>query len=150
VQAAAGQSPAVATDEQLAALAAALAAAQVEFGDHVTGIWCEALGPMVALEWPAAREGLQRPVLRASSEALLSGPHACGPSISVRRQSNADVLGGPGAGGGGGAAAKAEGSLSQSARGALAAYVAVQRVVALLQLKEVGLCRARARLWFGV
>jgi len=122
---AASQTPAAVAPDQLSALESALLAAQLAFGDHVTGIWCEALGPMVGLEWPAAREGLQRPVLRASSEALLSGPHACGPTASVKRQSD-EGSGGKGDG------------LSQSARAALSAYVSVQRVVALVQLKEVG------------
>jgi hypothetical protein len=117
--------PAAASPAQLEALGAALEAAQVELREHVTGIWCEALGPMVALEWPTAREGLQRPMLRASSEALLSGPHACAPAAAVYTA----------AGGGG---AKDDG-LSQSARAALAAYLVVHRVVGLLQLKEVGL-----------
>jgi hypothetical protein len=124
--------PAAASREQLEAVDAALEAAQLELREHVLGIWCEALGPMVALEWPTAREGLQRPVLRASSEALLSGPHACAPAAAV----HAAAGGGGGGGGSGSGAGRGEG-LSQSAQAALAAYLAAQRVVGLLQLKEV-------------
>lgn len=123
-------SPSRPTPQQLAALESALQVAQEGLKGHVAGIWCEALGPMVALEWPAAREQLQRPVLRASSDALLSGPHACGPAAAAHGGSGG---GARGAGGGGG---KGE-ALSQSARWALASYLAVQRVVGLTQLREL-------------
>ncbi|GBF91765.1 hypothetical protein Rsub_04069 [Raphidocelis subcapitata] len=119
----AGASPAVLTSEQHAAVEAALLEARAGLRGRVGGLWCEALGPMVALEWPSARDALQRPLLRASSEALLSGPHATGPAAAAAA----------GRGGGGG---KGDG-LSQSARSALEAYLAVQRVVALLQLREL-------------
>ncbi|KAI8470983.1 MAG: hypothetical protein J3K34DRAFT_520884 [Monoraphidium minutum] len=130
-QAAAGAAatPSLPTPAQAAAVAAALGGAQAAFKAHLGGIWCEALGPMVALEWPAAREQMQRPVLRASSEALLSGPHACGPAAAAGG-------GGEGPRAGGAAAGKGDG-LSQSAREALACYMSVQRVVALLQLSEL-------------
>ena len=111
---------------------------QQQFCRALGGMWCEALVPMVAMEWPAAREMLLRPVLRASTEALLSGSYA----HPLLQQG-----GGGGGGVGGGGSVRDSPSpvlgfvregLSVSAKEAVASYSCVQRVVALQQIEEVG------------
>jgi hypothetical protein len=89
-------------------------------------MWCEAVFPMLAQEWPVSREVLQRPVLRAGSDALLSGTTVW-PLLQALQAAAAS---------GGGAAADA---LSVSGKAALACYLAVQRVVAVTQLQEVSM-----------
>lgn len=101
----------------------AVESARQAFINELGGMWCEAVFPMLTLEWPSAREMLLRPVLRASSEALLSGPHAY-PLLQTRSLN------------GTGQVTDSTG-LSQSARSALRSYYCVQRLVASLQLQEV-------------
>jgi hypothetical protein len=110
--------------------------AQQQFCRALGGMWCEALVPMVAMEWPAAREMLLRPVLRASTEALLSGSHAH--PLLLQQQ-------GSGLGGGRGLGDSpspvlgvVREGLSVSAREAVGSYCCVQRVVALQLIEEVG------------
>jgi hypothetical protein len=110
------------TAHQQQRLQTALSAAQTALLEELSGMWCEAVFPIISNEWPAAREGTLRPVLRASSDTLLGGPALyplCMPCPL------------------GAAAAQAEPPLSSSARAALRVLYAVQRAVALLQLKEV-------------
>jgi hypothetical protein len=109
-------------------LQAAVDAARGEFRQQLHGMWCEAVFPMLAQEWPVSREMLQRPVLRAGSDALLSGTTVW--PLLQRLQAAAAARGASG----GGAAADV---LSESGKAALACYLAVQRVVALTQLQEV-------------
>lgn len=42
---------------------------------QVGGMWTDALVSMMALEWPAAYEGVTRPNLRTGAENLMAGPH---------------------------------------------------------------------------
>jgi hypothetical protein len=114
------------TSQQQQQLQAAVDAARGEFRQQLHGMWCEAVFPMLAQEWPVSREVLQRPVLRAGSDALLSGTTVW-PLLQALQAAAAS---------GGGAAADA---LSVSGKAALACYLAVQRVVALTQLQEVSL-----------
>lgn len=113
--------------QQQQQLQAAVDAAQAEFRQQLCGMWCEAVFPMLAQEWAVSREMLQRPVLRAGSDALLSGT-AVWPLLQGLQAAAA-----PGTGGGG----AAFDALSVSGQAALACYLAVQRVVALVQLQEV-------------
>jgi hypothetical protein len=114
--------------QQQQLLQAAVDAACGEFRQQLRSMWCEAVFPMLAQEWPVSREMLQRPVLRAGSDALLSGTTVW--PLLQGLQAAAAAAGGAGAG----AAADA---LSVSGKAALACYLAVQRVVALTQLQEV-------------
>lgn len=131
--------------EQQEQVAAALEAAQGVFLGQMSSMWCEALFPMLANEWATTREQVLRPVLRASTEGLLCGSQ-CYPLLS-KAPAPAAAAAGSVAPGAAPAAARAsaalapgqEPGLSQSARSALSAYWAVQRVVALKQLNEVSL-----------
>ncbi len=63
-------------------LQTALSAAQTALLEELSSIRCEAAFPVMSNEWPTAREATLRPVLRASSDTLLSGPclyHLCEP-----------------------------------------------------------------------
>jgi hypothetical protein len=117
--------------QQQQLLQAAVDAARREFQQQLRSMWCEAVFPMLAQEWPVSREMLQRPVLRAGSDALLSGTTVW-PLLQGLQAAAAAASGAAGA-----AAAAADAQLSVSGRAALACYLAVQRVVALTQLQEV-------------
>jgi hypothetical protein len=108
-------------------LQAALSAAHAAFTQQLGSMWCEAVFPLLAVEWPAARDMLLRPVLRASSADLLSGLGAW-PVLRVLQQQRQQQ--------------QQQGSRSEghsaSAQAALECYLAVQRVVALTQIQEVG------------
>jgi hypothetical protein len=114
------------------ALQQALAQAHAAFGGQLSSMWCEAVFPMLALEWTAARDMLLRPLLRAGSHALLSGTAAWPLLRAQQRQHQAAAQQQQQAG-------RSADGLSTSALAALECYAAVQRVVALTQLHEVRL-----------
>jgi hypothetical protein len=101
-------------------LQTALSAAQTALLEELSSMWCEAVFPIMSNEWPTAREATLRPVLRASSDALLSGPSLY--PLCKPRPVNGS---------------QREVTLSTSAQAALRTLYAVQRAVALLQMKEV-------------
>jgi len=126
----------VLSGQQQLLLQEALDAAHTGFAQQVSSMWCEAVFPLLALEWPAAREMLLRPVLRAGSTDLLSGT-AVWPVLQSLQQQQRQPQ-------------QRQGGLvdgqSVSAQAALDCYLAVQRVVALAQIQEVsssncGSCR---------
>jgi hypothetical protein len=112
------------TQQQL--LQAALQASHAAFSQQLGSMWCEAVFPLLAVEWPAARDMLLRPVLRASTADLLSGLGAW-PVLRVLQQQRQQQQQ---------QGRRAEGH-SASAQAALECYLAVQRVVALTQIHEV-------------
>ncbi|KAF8073073.1 ema [Scenedesmus sp. PABB004] len=116
--------------DQAAAVAAAVASAAAAFSHQLGSMWCEAVFPLLAAEWAACREALQRPVLRAGADALLSGTAAWPLLLGLQAQAAA------GESGGGAPPAGLE-ALSVSGRAALGCFLAVQRVVALTQLREL-------------
>jgi hypothetical protein len=61
--------------EQREALAIAVQAAVAEANVELDGMWCEAFFTLMCLEWPAAGQAILRPVLRVSSDIIMSGPH---------------------------------------------------------------------------
>jgi hypothetical protein len=132
--------------EQQQLLQGALDAAHAGFAQQLGSMWCEAVFPLLAVEWPAAREMMVRPVLRASSNDLLSG---CGvwPVLRALQQQQQQQ----GRGQQQGRALQHQGSWAEghstSAQAALECYLAVQRVVALTQMQEVRVCRHLRALW---
>lgn len=124
----------VLTAEQQLVLQGALDAAHAGFAQQLGSMWCEAVFPLLAVEWPAARDIMLRPVLRASSNDLLSG---CGvwPVLKALQQQQQQR-------GQQARQLQQQGSLAEgqsaSAQAALECYLAVQRVVALTQVQEVG------------
>jgi hypothetical protein len=134
----------VLTPEQQHLLQGALDAAHAAFAQQLGSMWCEAVFPLLALEWPAARDMMLRPVLRASSSDLLSG---CGvwPVLRALQQQQQQR------GQQQGRQLQQQGSWceghSESAQAALESYLAVQRVVALTQIQEVGGCWCQLALW---
>lgn len=120
--------------EQQQLLQCALDAAHAGFARQLGSMWCEAVFPLLAVEWPAARDMMVRPVLRASSNDLLSG---CGvwPVLQALQQQQ------QGRGQQQGRQLQHQGSWAEghstSAQAALECYSAVQRVVALTQMQEV-------------
>lgn len=104
------------------AVHAALHAALLE----LDGMWCEAIFTLLCLEWPVAAAAITRPSLRAASDALMDGPHL--------HPTPPAPPGAPPT------AANATGrhlGLGASAAAALRTHLAVQRLVALLQLLGV-------------
>lgn len=117
----------VLSGQQQQLLQEALDAAHAGFAQQMSSMWCEAAFPLLALEWPAAREMLLRPVLRAGSTDLLSGT-AVWPVLQSLQQQQRQPQQRQGG--------QVDGQ-SVSAQAALDCYLAVQRVVALAQIQEV-------------
>jgi hypothetical protein len=122
-------------------VATQMASVRGAFQLQLGGMWCDALVPLVTREWGPAREQLLRPVLRASSEALLSGP-----SVHQLLASSGLAGGGGGGSGSGSGSGSGGGSLSVSAVAAVEGYAVVQRWVALEQLQQV---RGGGACWGG-
>eukprot|EP00775_Hariotina_reticulata_P010403 gene10403-10561_t len=129
------QAVSVLSSDQQQLVQAALAAAQHAFSAHLVGMWCEAVFPMVTMEWQTAREQIQRPVLRAGGDALLTGP-AVWPLLAGLQQQQGLGMASTAAGSAAGSKTAWD-ALSVSARAGLECYMAVQRVVALTQLQEL-------------
>ncbi|KAF6253025.1 hypothetical protein COO60DRAFT_1704014 [Scenedesmus sp. NREL 46B-D3] len=72
---AAEQQGALLTPQQQHRLQAAVDAARGEFRQQLCSMWCEAVFPMLAQEWPISREVLQRPVLRQAAMRCYLAPH---------------------------------------------------------------------------
>lgn len=127
------QAASLLSPQQQQLVQAAVDAARADFARQLSGMWCEAVFPMLSSEWPSAREMMQRPVLRAGSEALLSGTAVWPLLVGLQQQQAAQQQQAPAAA----ARGAAMDALSTSARAGLGCYLAVQRVVALTQLQEV-------------
>ncbi|KAG2445623.1 hypothetical protein HXX76_000233 [Chlamydomonas incerta] len=110
------------TAEQREALRVAAVSAASAVLDEVGGMWTDALVSMMALEWPAAYEGVTRPNLRTGAENLIAGPHLY-PRQTGRGLSSIS--------------GRNDQGLSGSAVAALHCYHAVCRLVALLHLHNV-------------
>lgn len=123
--------------EQQQLLQSALDAAHAGFARQLGSMWCEAVFPLLAVEWPAARDMMVRPVLRASSNDLLSGSGVWPVLRALQQQQQQQGRGQQQQG----RQLQHQGSwaegLSTSAQAALECYLAVQRVVALTQMQEV-------------
>ena len=95
-------------------------------------MWADAVFPIMCLEWQPAAEGVARPLLRASAEALMSGPVLYPPRPNAH--------GGGSAGDGKSVAAATVAKmmgLGGSAAAAIHVYHASQRLVAALQLRQL-------------
>jgi hypothetical protein len=134
------QAASVLSSDQQQLVQAAVAAAQHTFRSHLTGMWCEAVFPLVNMEWQTARELIQRPVLRAGADALLTGTAVWPLLAGLQQQQQQGMAAGVASTAVGSAAGSktAWDALSVSAKAGLECYLAVQRVVALTQLQEVG------------
>lgn len=58
------------TGLQREVLGTAAARAQKELAGEVAGVWCDALAPLLVLEWPAARRHLLTPQAQSTSVAI--------------------------------------------------------------------------------
>ena len=113
--------------EQRSALQVALDEAVSRALDELgSSMWCDAVFPVLCMEWPVAAEAAARPLLRAGAEVLMAGPALYPPRPEQGGKQAAAVA----------AAAKAMG-LSGSAAAALHVYHSVQRLVSALQLRQL-------------
>lgn len=105
--------------------------------DEISGMWCDAIFPVICMDWAPAADAVSRPILRASAEALMVGPHLYPPRAEGSALPGSS-LGAAAAAGRQNAAAVAQMmGLSTSAAAALHVYHAVQRLVAMLQLRQL-------------
>lgn len=105
--------------------------------DEISGMWCDAIFPLICMDWAPAADTVSRPILRASAEALMVGPHLYPPRAEGSALPGSSH-GAAGAAGRQNAAAVAQMmGLSTSAAAALHVYHTVQRLVAMLQLRQL-------------
>ena len=119
--------------EQQHLLQEALDAAHAVFGQQLSSMWCEAVFPLLGVEWPICRDMMLRPVMRASSADLMSGRGVWPVLRALQEQQRQQQQGVR-------QPQQGEGQHSASAQAALECYLAVQRVVALTQVQEVCYC----------
>jgi len=119
--------------EQCETLHSALAKAATDVLEELGSMWCEAVFPLICMEWQLATDGIARPLLRASADVLIAGPSLYPP----RPPSASSVaVGQPQAVAAATAVAQMMG-LSVSAASALHVHHSVQRLVAVLQLLQL-------------
>ncbi|CAD7695429.1 unnamed protein product [Ostreobium quekettii] len=108
---------------------AALRSARQGLSEEVRGMWCDALLPLVHLEWPKARQVILQPALESTGNAVLAWLHAqqsfeAGKALASRRGPAAHQRAG-------------RGSLSLSAQAAVYIHHKVKRLVAMMQVNEL-------------
>ncbi|CAD7699260.1 unnamed protein product, partial [Ostreobium quekettii] len=114
---------------QVESIQGALQSARLGLVDELRGMWCDALLPLVHLEWPKARQVVLQPALDSTGNAMLAWLHAqqsyeAGKVLAARKGAVSHQL--PG-----------HRSLSLSAQAAVHVHHKVKRLVAMMQVHEL-------------
>ncbi|GMH41903.1 hypothetical protein BSKO_09813 [Bryopsis sp. KO-2023] len=118
-----------AVDNQLEMLKGANESSRNGVLDELRGMWCDALLPLIHLEWPKARQGMLQPSLESTSRAVLAWIHAQqSHELGMELASQEGVVSHQ--------VARRKG-LSLSAQAAVHVHHKVRRMVAMLQMHQL-------------